>query len=396
MKIDSFICCIIWLLLKKVLNLHLRTEINVIVFFNVIAVGIIMFKKMLFAGLILILSASASLYADIAPDSVLGNFTKCTTHLWRAGNSEPRYTNDFISSAQYNQKGRISYEVSKYGDRSLQQTTKRKYDNKGDIQEVVLYNKDGELAFKMVYSASKDTFKTQRINYNNGKESVSYSYNILDNKGNVIEYFSLDRMFNNGERITKATNQYDEKNNVVLEINYENGTDLTSRKLDTTFYKYKYDDAGRLLETTKLNTGNTKEETYYNKYDNSGRIVENSFLKPDGTIEVFSFCKYEDNGFKTEYIKEISNGNYIRRIQKYDDKDRVIEEIDCNPDGVYTTKITRKYDKDRLIELVTYNPGETIKEKRTFEYDKYGNCTKDVTFSSGNEPTKTIEYAYSK
>jgi hypothetical protein len=195
---------------------------------------------------------------------------------------------------QYNSKGNRT-QKSNSDDKNYKMTYK--YDNQDRITEEDIYTFDGEPGLKHVFKYDNNTGKLiQRISYNvadNGSlyEKVLYLYDavsenyesheygsdgnliskfIFDNNGKMLEEFpNTDSSINKyqydengkltaiyrygldyyGENEVKRELQYNDKENIVVDISYESDNYLENsvKKINYTA-KYKYDSKGNWIE----------------------------------------------------------------------------------------------------------------------------------------------------
>lgn len=357
-------------------------------------------------GLMIILSASAALCSFIAPDSVLGGFTKCTVRYTTDKSELSPYelaylngsvdkTKIILCEAIYDKNHKIIKEVAKYSDGSPKQTMNYTYDSNGNIIEFLLFNDTGELCFKQHSERMNDTLVRKEYQYSKDKENVREFTAVLIKEDKKLEHSTMD---GKGEDIP---------NSLILSLRRSGHGSISTKEKDresyrrindsiSSKYEYKYDAAGRIIETLRTDPDGEKE-TSINLYDKSGRLLETSVLKSDGTKELETYYKYEDNGSKTEFENNIYGTIYLRFITRYDEQGRVYEKVELHPSGEQRSIISRKFDdKNRIIEVTQTNPDDSKVGKRTFEYDKFGNRIKNVEYSPTNEVIKTVEYVYSK
>ncbi|MEI6091340.1 MAG: RHS repeat domain-containing protein [bacterium] len=367
-----------------------------------------MFRKMSLVGLMLILSANAALCSFIAPDSVLGGFSKCTIHYTTAKSELSPYelaylngkvdkTKTIFCEAIYDRNNKITEEVAKYSDGSPKQKILYKYDKDYYPLDISLYNSRGDLFLNQHFTKSNDTLKVKVHINSNSSDSLSEQSLVYDNSQKKIPHST---MLNNGQdEYYQSMYSFIRGSDTHISIYLypiKNFRQIPLPGTPQSKYEYKYDNNGKITETLRTDPDGEKTTTF-NKYDGQGRLIETSVLKSDGTKEEEKYYKYEDNGSKTEFENNIYGIIYLRFITRYDEKGRVYEIVESHPNGEQRSIITRKFDdENRIIEVTQNNPNDLEVGKRTFEYDEYGNMTKNIVYSPSNEPIKTIEYVYSK
>lgn len=312
-------------------------------------------------GLMIILSANAALCAFIAPDSILGGFTKCTVTYITTEPSGPDYTKKIISEALYNSTWKLEKEAAQFANGKFTQATTYNYNSKGDLLEWCEIDESGKIIYKSETTILNNVYTTRMIDYSHGIDTNSIYIISYDNNKNPIKW---EYISNIPEFHRKSFNNFDERNNISSDISIDDD--------DTT--KSKYD----------------------NKYDPNGRLSEITSYNTEGKIRSITTYKYESDGSKTINVREIEGGNYLWNTTKYDANGKEIEETTFNPDGVCISKNIHNYSNNRLIEYIEYTTGDELKTKITFYYDEYGNPVRNTYYLPNNEVEKTIEYVYSK
>jgi hypothetical protein len=346
-------------------------------------------------GLLIILSTVAGLCAFISPDSVNGNFKKCTIIYWNAKGEDKENSTFVITEALYNPNGKIITEVSKYQDGTSKQSMNYMYDLKGNVEQFSVFDNKGILSVKKTFKRSNDTLEDKLYKYRKGVEEKIWETNIIIEPNKQLEHSTME---DNGEDginyMTFSLSQDDSKTISIKDCLPKLYRPLDNKNFPK--YEYQYDAAGRINETLQTDPDGEKTTTY-NKYDDKGRLIETSVLEADGSKKIESYVKFESNGSKTEFGNNIYGTFYLRFITRYDEKGRIFEKVELHPSGEQRSIVSRKFDdKNRIIEINQKNPDDLTIGKRTFEYDEFGNIIKNVVYSPDNLVVKLIEYAYSK
>jgi len=182
-----------------------------------------------------------------------------------------------------------------------------KYDNKRNIVEELKYYSDGSLRSKSIYKIKYNdkgnkveeglfriNKKTLRTNDTPVWKHI-YAY-IYDQKGNIIEVIR----YNKNKQMDHII-RYDSKGNIIEYVNY-NFVGPSCTKIRTTF---KYDNNGNLIERTYPKSDGSPGEKTIRKLDNQGRAIEILYYIADGTLNKKTVLKYDikEKGNSTEMFK---------------------------------------------------------------------------------------------
>jgi hypothetical protein len=190
---------------------------------------------------------------------------------------------------QYDEKGNII--AAYYYDLKTNlvfSSDKRGYDDRGNMVEILHYNKAKEVIGKDIYKFDDKNYEIEKDNYwegkPNGKVISAYDYNSMivtvsfykgdgsferknhykiDDKGNHLEDYDW-----NGKLISKSRYEYDDRGKIIKEYSETWDMDTTN-----TVVIYKYDEQNNeILRTiTDLNTNivsSVKTEYVYDKFGN--------------------------------------------------------------------------------------------------------------------------------
>ncbi len=288
------------------------------------------------------------------PGKVVSTFTdgegKTTTYLYDA--------KDFLLYKVIDAKGNTL--VNRYDPNSrllisttneLNQTTRYKYDDKGNLIEISYPN---GLKKQMKYDERKNLLEETFVLKEGKRMSTAYTYgshNELLSKrlpnGNTYRYkYNQNKQLIEKTTPSGAKTTYSYEKGRLSKVTYPNGGSVS----------YRYDAAGRLIEETKEPLGATT--TY--QYDDADRLI--AVTDPMGNTIRYGYdmrgnkiYTIDAKGYMTKYLYD-GNNNLIKTIY---------------PDG---TETTYEYDGEDRIKTITYANGATNK----FEYDALGRVTKQI------------------
>jgi YD repeat-containing protein len=239
------------------------------------------------------------------------------------------------------------------------------------------------------------------INSTYGQDLKSYKL-----KGNVKSYRETDY------EVIRKYGEVQKGNKLIDDSHFDIFTsfNISGKKIDYISYKsnsdvkdrttYKRDVKGNILEEVNLNN------TVKYKYNQIGKVIEVTTLNSDGTISTGKY-KYDENGNCTIYNQDGSikhkeiykNGHLVEEIDyysesggimnKYDEQGNVIELSVFMSDGTVISKQTIKNDSNGN-EIQS-----TSEDMNTYSfYDSNGNTTESNTYyNNGSSPYK-CSYTY--
>ncbi|WP_248404867.1 DUF6531 domain-containing protein [Butyrivibrio fibrisolvens] len=320
---------------------------------------------------------------------------------------------DGEESFTYNKRNQKISHTNKLG-----YTTRYTYDNRGHLTSIIdpmghktcmTYNADGRLM------ALKDP----------KGNSYKYTYDIQGNLFEVKDPLGNKKRFYYTGRYLKKVK--DEEGNITL-LSYDaegNVSCITDPEGVKTFYKY--DNLGRVIETSDIE-GNTKKYTYDDadritsvtdalgnrtsyEYNESGKVTK--ITNPDGTSKTWEYniigkpCKVTDEAgrvtnvdynsmWKEEKITLPNNGTILyeydplMRVKKVTDPEGRTTGYDYDKNG----NVLTRYLGDIKVNSRKYNAlNQVIKEtdalghEKSYEYDENGKITV-VTDTLGNRYTR--------
>lgn len=196
------------------------------------------------------------------------------------------------------------------------------YNEDGSMMEGEVYNRDGELEYKIIYSYDDDGYLIERRlnnyvinnsyqwklkNHTDKNPYLSESEQTYDSKGKLI--ITEERVFDNsGKTIELRTTFIESDSDNIIRITkmeYDSNNNLVREEKisENSIIEYSYNDKG-LLENVDNYDSEMRKKGYGNKmykYNENGDIIE---------VET-DFVK---NKYEYEYDEK---GNWIRRTQTY-------------------------------------------------------------------------------
>jgi len=265
------------------------------------------------------------------------------------------------------------------------------FDKDGNLLSSCYYNEDGEVRLKYEYKYNKQGHRILQITYDeNGDVSNEFeTWYQYDDKGNVV----VCAEYENGTLKIKEEYQYDEKGRLMQFVLYEGEDVLISKteysKDGLTSNSVSYSANGEETKTNELfyEDGRIKQHTEFytdgskqiSKYDRFGNMISHEYFDKDGTVKSNSINKYEYVGTESRIIEEVSyyNGkeNY-RSEYKYDRHGNIILSITYEKGKLYA-KRCYTYDKNgnqlSSTEYDYFSGKECYRFKHVNKYDRYGN-----------------------
>ncbi|MEI6090570.1 MAG: hypothetical protein WCR42_08980 [bacterium] len=186
-----------------------------------------MLKQNVLIAIIFIFASFGNLFSQVAPDLVIGKFTKCTTYRWEDDEKNPQ--KKYLSSiAVYNTAGKVVSETQKQANGLNSISTKCKYDENGELIETLYYNPDGQFAFKT------NGIKKSEIVPTNIPQEIDKS----ENNGNKVAISMNSANAGKLENDPRISYKYDDKNRQIEVIYYDKEHNVEFRKT------YEYDSFG--------------------------------------------------------------------------------------------------------------------------------------------------------
>ncbi len=217
-------------------------------------------------------------------------------------------------------------------------TTESKYDEKGNMIEVINYKANGQISSKLQYK--------------------------YDKNNNKIEYLKFEKKDKPEIELTyKQSFVYDEKGNKKT----ENGFDGVSP------YKiiYIYLPDGKIKDITKYASDNSIIEKWESTYSNNIQTIK--VLKLGKNLDYVLIRKTDSKGNIIEETRNDSKGKEVKRTTSEFDVNNLITSNAEYYSGKLSKKFKYKYNQqNQLIEIVLVNPNGTESLDRAYKYDGKG------------------------
>ena len=241
-------------------------------------------------------------------------------------------------------------------------TTESKFDQKGNVIEVINYKSNGQISSKLLYK--------------------------YDNNNNKVEYQKFEKREKPDIELTyKQSFTYDDKGNKKI----ENGFDgITAYKI---IYNYLPD--GKTKDVTKYNVNNSINEKWESSYSNNVQTI--SVLKLGTTLDYTLERKTDSKDNILEEIRRDSKGKEVARTTaEFDANNNVISTAEYYS-GKLSKKFAYKYNsQNQLIEINLVNPDGSKSLSRAYKYDDKGNILEEKWFDGVPNDFSSKNYKYNE
>ncbi len=225
-------------------------------------------------------------------------------------------------------------------------TTESKYDEKGNVIEVINYKSNGQVSSKLQYKYDKYNNKTEYLKFEKkDKPDIELTY--------------------------KQSFIYDEKG--IKKI--ENGFDgITPYKI---IYNYLPD--GRTKDITKYASDNSIIEKWESTYNNNIQTI--NILKLGKNLDYILIRKLDSKGNILDETRKDPKGKEVKRIvTEFDANNNILSNAEYYS-GKFSKKLVYKYNaKNQLLEITQVNPDGSETLNRAFKYDLKGNILEEKWF----------------
>jgi hypothetical protein len=241
-------------------------------------------------------------------------------------------------------------------------TTESKYDEKGNVVEVINYKSTGQISSKLFYK--------------------------YDSNNNRIEYQKFEKKDKPDIEMTyKQSFTYDNKGNKKI----ENGFDgITGYRI-----VYNYFSDGRSKDITKYNTDNSINEKWESSY--SGNTQTINVLKSGTNLDYILIRKTDSQNNIIEEIRKDSKKKEVTRSTfEFDANNNVISSAEYFS-GKLSKSLKYKYNsQNQLIEIDQVNPDGSTALSRAYKYDKKGNILEEKWFDGVPNDLSSKNYKYNE
>lgn len=239
-------------------------------------------------------------------------------------------------------------------------TTESKYDEKGNVIEVINYKSNGQISSKLLYK--------------------------YDKNNNKLEYQKFEKKDKPDLEMTyKQSFIYDDKGNKKI----ENGFDgIAPYKI-----MYNYQPDGKVRDITRLGADNSVIEKWESSYE--GLVQTIKVLKLGKTLEYSLIRKTDSKGNTIEETRKDSKGNEVKRVTtEYDSKNLLISNAEY-----FSGKLSKKYKykyntQDQITEIIQINPDGKEILNRSFKYDTKGNLLEEKWFDGVPDDLSSKNFKY--
>ncbi len=208
---------------------------------------------------------------------------------------------------------------------------------------------------------------------------------LYDDKGNLIFYDENRWVYDSIENQKRCNYEYDEKNNLIKEEQYNK-----KMGLESVILYLDYDENGNYTRREVIHSWDWDGLTYngktYSDYDEWAKYYYQHKYNDNGekiaTIESrkYLYGKWKQNEYYYEYDQY---GNLIREKSpfvdqrwQYDSEGNILQKEDAR----LGTKETYTYDKNGNLLSYSYGTNDITIEKYKNKYDKHGNLVRRYTY----------------
>jgi len=250
------------------------------------------------------------------------------------------------SQGKINQKGYI--------------TTESKYDEKGNVIEVINYKSTGKISSKLFYK--------------------------YDQNNNRIEYQKFEKRDKPDIELTYKQNfTYDDKGNKKIEIGYDG---LTGYRII-----YNYLPNGKSKDITKYNVDNSINEKWESSYSDNVQTIR--VLKQGINLDYTLTRKTDAKDNIIEENRKDANGKeVVRTTFEFNATNNIISSAEYYS-GNLSKKLVYKYNnKNLLVTIDQVNPDGSHALSRAYKYDEKGNVLEEKWFDGVPNDLSSKNYKY--
>lgn len=193
---------------------------------------------------------------------------------------------------------------------------------------------------------------------------------------------------NSDKQIIKSITEFDQNNNILLDINYADEYEIESK----TIYEY----SGKILkkEINFFDEENISEEAEY-FYNQNDKIEK---IKISYADESFSIKEYSYNNEKNELqIIQFDEENEVesKEYLKFNSENLLIEKQVFDYDNILIEQIENKYDNNKnIIYSKEFYKYDDIKTESKYEYNFSNKLTSFTKYNSKNQIIEQIKFTY--
>lgn len=193
---------------------------------------------------------------------------------------------------------------------------------------------------------------------------------------------------NSDKQIIKSITEFDQNNNILLDINYADEYEIESK----TIYEY----SGKILkkEINFFDEENISEEAEY-FYNQNDKIEK---IKISYADESFSIKEYSYNNEKNELqIIQFDEENEVesKEYLKFNSENLLIEKQVFDYDNILIEQIVNKYDNNKnIIYSKEFYKYDDIKTESKYEYNFSNKLTSFTKYNSKNQIIEQIKFTY--
>ncbi|MDD5507144.1 MAG: hypothetical protein PHD25_02300 [Bacteroidales bacterium] len=152
-----------------------------------------------------------------------------------------------------------------------------------------------------------------------------------------------------------------------------------------------FDEKGNVLEEINFTKDGDAESRYVHRYDGQGRVLETLYYSSDELTDRRTYERMAD-GTVVRELKHYLDGSFDAISYYYDDHGQLTEKVTSDEEGYVESKTVFEYlESRRLSEKEMDGEGAVISEKK-YTYDDKGNLTEFEEWNSDNDSRlRTVE-----
>jgi len=265
-------------------------------------------------------------------------------------------------------------------------SSETKYDEKGNIIEIINYKANGKISSKLLYKYDKNNNRTEYLKYGKtDKEELGLTYK---------QVFSYDEVGNK-----KVEVGFDGISGYRILYNYlpeYRPKDITKYNSDNSIaekWEYSYNERTQTLKVYKQ--GSNFDYSLEKKSDGKDNVVEEIRRDPRGK-ELNRTSSFYDPYNNITSSAEYYSGSLSKKLTyRYENLSQLIEITQVNPDGTSFLNRSYKYDANgNLIEERWFDGIPDDYSSKTYKYDSKGNVVEVDSYYSDYKYKSLYKFTY--
>ncbi|NVO09685.1 MAG: hypothetical protein HXX16_06980 [Bacteroidales bacterium] len=241
-------------------------------------------------------------------------------------------------------------------------TTESKFDERGNVTEVINYKSTGQISSKLLYQ--------------------------YDKNNNRIEYQKFEKRDKPEIELTYKQNfTYDDKGNKKIETGFDG---ITTYRI-----VYNYLPDGKSKDITKYNADNSINEKWESTYNDNVQTI--NVLKQGKTLDYTLTRKTDSKDNIIEEVRKDSKGKEVSRTTfEFDGSNNISSSAEYYSGKISKTFQYKYNSKKQLAEIIQVNPDGTKTLSRAYKYDEKGNVLEEKWFDGVPSDLSSKNYKYNE